>query len=49
MGKLISVSKAKISILESNTNSPTIETIFKVFSALKANINFNMTIKKKNL
>ena len=35
-----------ISKLESNTNSATIDTILKVFKALKADIHFNVTLEK---
>ena len=49
LGELIGVKKAQISKLESSTNSATIDTILKVFKALKADINFNVTIEKQNL
>ena len=49
LGKLIGVQKAQISKLESSTNSATIDTVIKVFKALKADINFNVTIEKKYL
>jgi HTH-type transcriptional regulator / antitoxin HipB len=49
LGKLIGVQKAQISKLESSTNSATIDTVIKVFKALKADINFNVTIEKKHL
>lgn len=45
LGKLIGVQKAQISKLESSTNSATIDTIIKVFKALKAEINFNVKIE----
>lgn len=44
LGKLIGVQRAQISKLENNTTNVTIETIFKVFSALKAKVNFNVEI-----
>ena len=44
LGRLIGVQKAQISKLESNANSATIETILKVFKALKAKIHFNVTL-----
>ncbi len=47
LGQLIGVQKAQISKLESSANSATIDTIVKVFKALKAEINFNVTIEKK--
>ncbi len=49
LGELIGVQKAQISKLESSANSATIDTILKVFKALKAEIHFNVTIEKKYL
>jgi len=45
LGKLIGVKKAQISKLESSANSATIDTILKVFKALKAEINFNVKLE----
>ena len=45
LGKLIGVQKAQISKLESSANSATIDTIIKVFKALKAEINFNVRLE----
>lgn len=45
LGKLVGVQKAQISKLESSANSATIDTILKVFKALKAEINFNVKIE----
>jgi len=45
LGKLIGVQKAQISKLENSANSATIDTIIKVFKALKAEINFNVNLK----
>ncbi|MDT3695201.1 MAG: helix-turn-helix transcriptional regulator [Ignavibacterium sp.] len=45
LGKLIGVQKSQISKLESSANSATIDTILKVFKALKADINFNVKIE----
>ncbi len=45
LGKLVGVKKAQISKLESSANSATIDTIMKVFAALKAEINFNVKIE----
>lgn len=42
LGRLVGVQKAQISKLESSANSATIDTILKVFKALKAEINFNV-------
>lgn len=49
LGKLIGVQKAQISKLENNTNSATLDTIQKVFKALKADIHFNVTIENEKL
>ena len=49
LGKLIGVQKAQISKLESSANSATIDTVLKVFKALKAEIHFNVTIENKQL
>ena len=45
LGKLIGVQKAQISKLESSANSATIDTIIRVFRALKAEINFNVKLE----
>ena len=47
LGSLIGVQKSQISKLESHTNSATIDTILKVFKALKADIHFNVTLEKQ--
>lgn len=49
LGKLVGVQKAQISKLESSANSATIDTVLKVFKALKADIHFNVTIENKQL
>lgn len=49
LGELVGVQKAQISKLESSANSATIDTILKVFKALKADIHFNVTIENQNL
>lgn len=49
LGDLIGVQKAQISKLESSANSATIDTILKVFKALKAEISFNVKIENKKL
>ena len=46
LGELVGVQKSQISKLESSTNSATIDTIIKVFKALKADINFNVKLEK---
>jgi len=48
-GTLVGVRKSQISKLESSANSATIDTILKVFKALKAEIRFNVTIESKQL
>lgn len=45
LGKLVGVQKAQISKLESSANSATIDTVLKVFKALKAEINFNVKLE----
>lgn len=49
LGLLIGVKKTQISKLESSANSATIDTIIKVFKALKAEISFNVKIEDKIL
>jgi DNA-binding XRE family transcriptional regulator len=46
LGQLVGVQKSQISKLESSTNSATIDTIIKVFRALKAEINFNVRLEE---
>lgn len=45
LGKLIGVQKAQISKLEHSANSATIDTLIKVFKALKAEISFNVKLE----
>jgi len=45
LGQLVGVQKSQISKLESSANSATIDTIIKVFKALKAEINFNVKLE----
>jgi plasmid maintenance system antidote protein VapI len=45
LGKLIGVQRAQISKLENNATNVTIETILKVFTALKAKINFSIELQ----
>jgi DNA-binding XRE family transcriptional regulator len=47
LGELIGVQKSQISKLESSANSARIDTILKVFKALKAEINFNVKLEKQ--
>ena len=49
LGKLVGVQKAQISKLESSANSATIDTIIKVFKALKADIHFNVKLENQQL
>lgn len=49
LGKLIGVQKAQISKLESSAHSATIDTIIKVFKALKADIHFNVMLENRHL
>lgn len=44
LGKLIGVQKAQISKLERNANNVTIETVLRVFKALKANVKFKVEL-----
>ena len=45
LGQLVGVQKAQISKLERRANSATVDTIIKVFQALKAEINFNVKLE----
>jgi len=45
LGKLVGVQKAQISKLESGVNSATIDTVLRVFKALKAEIHFNVKLE----
>ncbi len=47
LGKIVGVQKAQISKLEAGANSATLDTIMKVFKALKANIHFSVTVDEK--
>ena len=47
LGRLVGVQKAQISKLESSANSATIDTILKMFKALKAESNFNVKLEDK--
>lgn len=44
LGKLIGVQKSQISRIENNAKNVTIETILRVFRALKAKVNFNVEL-----
>jgi len=47
LGEIVGVKKAQISKLENNANSATIDTIIRVFKALKADINFNVKLENE--
>ncbi|QNR25986.1 helix-turn-helix transcriptional regulator [Croceimicrobium hydrocarbonivorans] len=49
LGALVGVKKAQISKLERNTKNVTLETILKVFNALKANIRFSVQLDRKDV
>lgn len=49
LGMLVGVQKSQISKLESSANSATIDTIIKVFSALKADIRFHVILENQYL
>ncbi len=44
LGKLVGVQKAQISRLENNANNVTMETLLKVFTALKAKVKFQVEL-----
>ena len=49
LGKLIGVQRAQISKLENNTTNVTLETILRVFGALKAKVNFNVELMNNKI
>lgn len=49
LGELIGVNKSQISKLENHANSARIETILKVFRALKADIQFNVKLDNRQI
>lgn len=46
LGQLVGVQKAQISKLEKSLNSATVDTIFKVFRALNADVHFNVKLEQ---
>ena len=44
LGKLVGVQKSQISKLEKNASNVTIHTILKVFTALRAKVDFNVSL-----
>ncbi|MEO6136977.1 MAG: helix-turn-helix transcriptional regulator [Ginsengibacter sp.] len=49
LGKLIGVQKAQISRLESNASNATIDTLMRVFSALKAKVKLHVELPNLNV
>jgi DNA-binding XRE family transcriptional regulator len=49
LGQLIGVQKAQISRLENSANNVTIETLMKVFTALKAKVKFQVELSNMNI
>lgn len=49
LGKLVDVQRAQISKLENNATNVTIETILRVFGALKAKVNFNVKLMNNSV
>jgi DNA-binding XRE family transcriptional regulator len=47
LGQIVGINKSQISKLENHTNSATLETIFKIFKALKADIEFNVRLENR--
>jgi DNA-binding XRE family transcriptional regulator len=49
LGKLIGVQKSQISKLESNASNATIDTLMRVFAALKAKVKFQVELPRVNI
>ena len=49
LGELIGVKKSQISKIESGLNNATIDTIIKIFKALKAEISFNVRFDNESI
>lgn len=49
LGKLIGVQKAQISRLESNASNVTMDTLLRVFTALKAKVKFHIELPNFNV
>jgi DNA-binding XRE family transcriptional regulator len=49
LGKLIGVQKAQISRLENNASNVTMDTLMRVFSALKAKVKFQVELSNLNI
>jgi HTH-type transcriptional regulator/antitoxin HipB len=49
LGKLIGVQKAQISRLENNASNVTLDTLIRVFTALKAKVKFQVELSNLNI
>ena len=49
LGKLIGVQKAQISRLENNASNVTMDTLLRVFTALKAKVKFQVELSNQNI
>ena len=49
LGNLIGVQRAQISKLENNTTNVTMDTILRVFGALKAKVSFNIELQNNKI
>ena len=49
LGNLIGVQRAQISKLEKNTTNVTMDTILRVFGALKAKVSFNVELQNNKI
>lgn len=49
LGKLVGVQKAQISKLESSANSASVDTLMRVFKALKADVHFRVKLENRPL
>jgi len=49
LGKLLGVQKAQISKLENNTTNVTMDTVLRVFNALKAKLSFKVVLQNRQV
>jgi len=49
LGKLLGVQKAQISKLENNTTNVTMDTVLRVFNALKAKLSFRVVLQNRQI
>ena len=49
LGELVGVQKAQISKLENNANSATIDTIVRIFTAMKASVRFSVQVGAQSI